>query len=183
MAGAEVFGLASIPEVAWTVADWITWPLAIGAAIYTAFLFAQAEGRDLWQSPLLPFHLVIQALMLGGAVVAGIDVVKDLGPGVGEVAIITFAAALVIDLFVTLVGELAVPHASEVAARAAHEIKSGRYSGLFWGGSVVVGHLVPVALLWVGGGAAIALAAVFATVGLYFYEHAFVMAPQEIANS
>jgi ferredoxin len=37
---------------------WVGFPLAVGVAAYTAFLFAQAEGRDLWQSPLLPVHLV-----------------------------------------------------------------------------------------------------------------------------
>ena len=36
-------------------------PLAAMTAIYTAFLFAQAKARDLWQSPLLPPHLVVQA--------------------------------------------------------------------------------------------------------------------------
>ena len=29
-------------------------PLAVAAAVYTAYLFAQAKARDLWQSPLLP---------------------------------------------------------------------------------------------------------------------------------
>ena len=33
-------------------------PLAILTAIYTAYLFAQAKARDLWQNPLLPPHLV-----------------------------------------------------------------------------------------------------------------------------
>ena len=41
---------------------WLGIILAVGVAIYTAFLFGQAEGRDLWQSPLLPFHLLVQAL-------------------------------------------------------------------------------------------------------------------------
>ena len=40
--------------------------LGAGAAGYTAFLFAQCEGRDLWQNTswLLP-HLLLQAVMLG----------------------------------------------------------------------------------------------------------------------
>jgi Ni/Fe-hydrogenase subunit HybB-like protein len=32
-------------------------PLAVGTAAYTAYLFAQAQARDRWQSPLLPAHL------------------------------------------------------------------------------------------------------------------------------
>jgi hypothetical protein len=51
-------------------ADAARWPLAVlGAATagYTALLFRQCEGRDLWQNTalLLP-HLLVQAVMLGG---------------------------------------------------------------------------------------------------------------------
>ncbi|HZV27595.1 MAG TPA: 4Fe-4S dicluster domain-containing protein, partial [Acidothermaceae bacterium] len=43
-------------------------PLAILSAIYTAYLFAQAKARDLWQNPLLPAHLLVQALLAGASV-------------------------------------------------------------------------------------------------------------------
>ncbi len=42
-------------------------PLALLTAIYTAFLFQQCEGRDLWQSKLMPWHMGVQAVMAGGA--------------------------------------------------------------------------------------------------------------------
>ena len=42
-------------------------PLATAAAVYTAYLFAQAKARDLWQSPLLPPHLAVQAALAGAA--------------------------------------------------------------------------------------------------------------------
>ena len=32
-------------------------------AVYTAYLFAQAKARDLWQNPLLPPHFVVQAVL------------------------------------------------------------------------------------------------------------------------
>ena len=35
------------------------------AAVYTAWLFAQAKARDLWQSPLLPPQLLVQAVASG----------------------------------------------------------------------------------------------------------------------
>ena len=47
-------------------------PLAVMAAVYTAYLFAQAKARDLWQSPLLPPHLLVQAVLLGAAVTAAL---------------------------------------------------------------------------------------------------------------
>ncbi len=43
-------------------------PLALLTAIYTAFLFQQCEGRDLWQSRLMPWHMGVQAVMAGGGV-------------------------------------------------------------------------------------------------------------------
>ena len=42
-------------------------PLSVLTAVYTAYLFAQATARDLWQNPLLPSHLFIQALLAGSA--------------------------------------------------------------------------------------------------------------------
>ncbi|MFO7567054.1 MAG: 4Fe-4S dicluster domain-containing protein [Enhygromyxa sp.] len=177
-------GAFAVPEPARAALAWTTLPLAIGTAIYTAFLFAQAEGRDLWQSPLLPAHLIVQATMVGAGSLLGLGAFVELDPDLLAAARIGFGVGLGIDLFMILVGELGVPHASEVAARAAREIRHGRHAKRFWWGAMGLGHLVPLALLALPG-VAIAglLAAVAAIVGLYAYEHAFVMAPQEIPNS
>ncbi len=157
--------------------------LAVGAAIYTAFLFGQAEGRDLWQSPLLPFHLFVQAAMIGAAALLLIGVGVDLSAELTAVVRWTFGVALAVDLFVTLLGEFGMPHASEVAAQAAHAISHGKYARMFWGGAIVLGHAVPLSLLAISGPLPAALAALCAGVGLYCFEHAFVMAPQEVPNS
>ena len=46
-------------------------------AAYTGLLFGQAEGRDLWQSPLLFWHLAVQAVMVGaGALILLLPVVE-----------------------------------------------------------------------------------------------------------
>ncbi len=163
---------------------WLGLPLAIGVAIYTAFLFAQAEGRDLWQSPLLPFHLIVQALMAGSGAILILNAF-GVAAEMGRVALLTFIVALLLDLFLTLFGEFGMPHASEVAARAAHDISHGRYRTHFWWGSIALGHVIPLLLvLFVSGRPFVgAVAAVCAIVGLYLYEYAFVMAPQEIPNS
>ncbi|MCA9920954.1 MAG: polysulfide reductase NrfD, partial [Anaerolineales bacterium] len=167
---------------------WIGLPFAVGTAVYTAFLFAQAEGRDLWQSPLLPFHLVVQAFMMGSAVVSLMDLFIAMPTALSRVAATTFATALIVDLFITLIGEFSVPHASEVAAKAAHEISHGRYKNHFWVGSIIIGHLFPLALLLAARGVTfgsllLAVAALSAIIGLYLFEYAFVMAPQEIPNN
>ena len=46
---------------------WAGVPLAVLCAVYTAWLFAQAKARDLWQSPLLPPLLLVQAVLAGAS--------------------------------------------------------------------------------------------------------------------
>lgn len=157
--------------------------LGVGAAIYTAFLFGQAEGRDLWQSPLLPGHLLIQAVMAGAASLLLLGAVVDLPADLATLSRWTLGLTLVADLFVTLLGEFGMPHASEVAAQAAHSISHGRYKNLFWGGAVALGHAAPLLLLATGLPVLAGVAAACTIVGLYAFEHAFVMAPQDIPNS
>jgi formate-dependent nitrite reductase membrane component NrfD/ferredoxin len=184
-------GLLS-PELATSARPFFLWlglPFAIGSAVYTAFLFAQAEGRDLWQSPLLPIHLVIQAFMMGSASLLVVGAFVNVPFELVTLSVNVFFASLIVDLFVTLVGEFSIPHASEVAAQAAHDITHGRYKNHFWLGSIVLGHVVPLVLLlatFFGMAEAVTLgtiAALCAMIGLYLFEYAFVMAPQDIPNS
>jgi len=180
--GAEIAAwmgwIADVPRAALAL---LTAPLAAAGAVYTAFLLAQAEGRDLWQSPLLPTHLLIEAAIAGSAALLVI------GPALGEPLPALARTVLVVALFADLaalgLGELAIPHASTVAARAAREIVKGRYARMFWGGAIGLGHIAALALLAVGHPVASALAGVCALIGLYLYEFAFVMAPQQIPNS
>jgi len=162
---------------------WAGLPLAAGTAAYTAFLFGQAEGRDLWQSTLLPFHLLVQAVMAGTALLLLVATVLTLPDALLHTTRIAFAAALILDLLLTVGGEFGMPHASEAAAQAAHLIRHGRYKDYFWLWSVATGHVIPLALLAVGHPLAGGLAGLLCLAGLYCYEYAFVMAPQEIPNS
>jgi len=174
----------SLPEGMRSLLLWITVPLAVGAAIYTAFLFGQAEGRDLWQSTLLPVHLIVQAFMMGAAMMLIIMAFVEVPEDLQMLSKVTFVVALVLDLVVTLLGEFGMPHASEVAARAAHMITHGYYRRHFWIGNILVGHVLPLALLLFSGTPAmLAIAGILSIIGLYLYEYAFVMAPQRIPNS
>ncbi len=64
-------GLSVIPLGAGDVAEQVIGGFAlagaVGTACYTAFLFAQAKARDLWQSPMLLPHLAVQAALVGAA--------------------------------------------------------------------------------------------------------------------
>ncbi len=162
---------------------WIGAPLALGTAVYTAFLFGQAEGRDLWQSTLLPAHLIVQALMAGSAVMLLLGIAVDLPADIADLSATVFFGTVVFDLIMVVAGEFGMPHASEAAASAAHEISHGRYRTMYRFGVLVMGHVLPLLLWAVGGSIATVVAAAAALVGLYLYEYAFVMAPQEVPNS
>jgi formate-dependent nitrite reductase membrane component NrfD len=189
--GAVLLGLLPFPiaNLSRPFVLFVGFVFAVGSAVYTAFLFGQAEGRDMWQSTLLPFHLLVQAVMAGAGMLllVGFFVSIPRPMVIGLTWIFGFSLAL--DLFITLFGEFGMPHASEPAARAAHVIRAGRYRRYFWWGSLGLGHTLPLIILLVsaftGSLAFIPLVvAVLATLaGLYLFEYAFVMAPQEIPNS
>ncbi len=168
---------------------WLGIPLAVMAAIYTAFLFAQAEGRDLWQSPLLPAHLLVQALMVGAGTLLLMAPFMAMPAEFLTLLGWLFAGGLALDLFMLLLGEFGIPHASEVAARAAHDISHGRYRRHFWQGAIGLGHVAPLALIALAllapalAAPFLAVAGLAAIAGLYAFEYAFVMAPQHVPNS
>jgi formate-dependent nitrite reductase membrane component NrfD len=145
-------------------------PLAIMTAVYTAYLFAQAKARDLWQNPLLPPHFLVQAVLAGAAVL--IPVAAALQPeAVGPLRQIVAGAAIVHLLMVA--GESTLPHGTAHARQAAWQMTHGAYRSVFWSGIVfgAAAALTP----WIGvAGAAAGL------IGLLAYEHAYVQAGQSV---
>ncbi|MFK7807015.1 MAG: 4Fe-4S dicluster domain-containing protein, partial [Saprospiraceae bacterium] len=62
-----------------SVLMWMTAVVASIVAIYTAFLFAQAKGRDFWQSPTLSIHMLLHSFLAGSAVFAILALFMDTG--------------------------------------------------------------------------------------------------------
>jgi Fe-S-cluster-containing dehydrogenase component/formate-dependent nitrite reductase membrane component NrfD len=145
-------------------------PLAVLAAVYTAYLFAQAKARDLWQSPLLPPHLAVQAVLAGAAALLILDAALDAGAR-GELGWILAGAALAHLLMVA--GEVTLAHPTAHARLAAWEMTRGRYAGWFRSGLVFAacGLVAPLIGAWAG---PLALA------GLLAHEHAYVQAGQAV---
>ncbi len=177
---AAVLGFSSITAI-------LLWPTVLvgfAAAVYTAFLFGQCEGRDLWQTPLLPAHLFVQALMCGSAVLA---LLPD-GVGGSDAARAFAVPALIITLalhVIMMLGEMAMPHTTDNSRYAARLITHGPFSGAFWAGAIGAGGILPLLIMLVAPGNAIAdgVAAVFALAGLLIFEWCFVMAGQSVPNS
>ena len=152
---------------------WAGLPLAVLCAIYTAWLFAQAKARDLWQSPLLPPQLLVQAAASGAA--ALLVAAASLEPAaVRPLAQITALATLVHLLLVA--GEATITHPTAHARLAAREMTHGRYR-LYFRTGMALQALGLVAALGLPTGV---LMAPFVLAGLLAYEHAFVQAGQAV---
>ena len=164
-------------------------PLSLLTAVYTAYLFAQAKARDMWQNPLLPPHLLVQALLLGAVVLclSRLFGVSSLTDSVFWV----FALSVPTHLLFVL-GEITLTHPTTHARLAVHEMVWGRYRKTFWlgmafnliavaglglialerTGVITSGRTAIIYLVW----ASIPLSAV----GLAFHEHAYVQAGQSV---
>jgi formate-dependent nitrite reductase membrane component NrfD len=153
--------------------------LAGATAGYSAFLFAQAEGRDFWQSPLLLPQLLLAAMVAGAASLIIVAAVIRVGTDALEVLRLVLGPMLALAGLV-LVAELGVPHGNVEAVAAARLLTRGAFRARFWGGVVVLGLLFPLALLQVGAGPA---AAALALAGLWIYEDVWVKAGQSVPLS
>ena len=165
------------------VTSLLLWPtVVVGflAAVYTAFLFGQCEGRDLWQTPLLPVHLLVQAFLCGAAVLSFLP--ERLGGSVQTVRV-SLLGSVALHLII-VAAEFLMPHSTDNSAYAARLITHGSFRGWFWFGAIIVGCLVPIVLLTSGASLlGNGIAAVMALLGLLAFEWCFVMAGQSVPNS
>ena len=151
-------------------------------AIYTAFLFAQAKGRDFWQSPMLGLHMILHSLMSGLSVFLIAHFFLKINVGLTSLLVFMTIAALAFHL-ITLAIELTTTHSTEAAHKVVTMITKGEYSTLFWFGMIFFGNVVPILLLFAGKLWAFGLAGILIFIGLYVAQHIWVKAPQQIPLS
>jgi len=200
----SAFGAASSAWLAcvwfgWDAAQlplaWATLILCLPTAVYTAFLFAQAKGRDLWQSPLAPLHMLVHAAIAGGAATFLVEFALQFLPhepagllsafdslallGLAQVCLV---GGLVTDLLLAW-AETALPHSTAAATRAAQLMHTGALARRFWIGFVacallavlLLGPLAGLDLWWVAVPAAL--------VSLVARNDVWVRAPQMVPMS
>jgi Fe-S-cluster-containing dehydrogenase component len=166
--------LALAGRAEWTIGlAWAGVPLAVLAAVYTAWLFAQAKARDLWQSPLLPPQLLVQAAASGAAALA--LVAPSVEPVVTRLLGVAGGLAILAHLLL-VAGEATITHPTAHARLAASEMTRGRY-GHYFRASVLLQAAGAVAMLASPEGI---LPPLLALAGLLAYEHAFVQAGQAV---
>jgi Fe-S-cluster-containing dehydrogenase component/formate-dependent nitrite reductase membrane component NrfD len=161
--GAQWFGMETLV----TALRWVNAVLGIGVAGYTALLFAQCEGRDLWQSKLLLPHLLVQALLCGAVVLLAFHATSI------ALLVIATTALLVHGVF------------AEVERRKKHDTDNARQAAAFlgivrWGGIPAFGFGIwfgVIAMLFT-----MTLAPGFIAfpvlLGLYVYKYAYIRAAQ-----
>jgi Fe-S-cluster-containing dehydrogenase component/formate-dependent nitrite reductase membrane component NrfD len=125
------------------------------SAGYSAFLFAQAKGRDLWQSPLFLWHLLVQAIVAGAAIVLLLAMLDgyphiadtgDGGRGIIRAANLLLVGGVLLSMAMVL-GELLMTPFSADVHYAARMILRGRLRNVFWTGVVALGTAAPAGLL------------------------------------
>ena len=155
-------------SAAWLVAGWLDYEpglailavpvllVAILATSYTGFLFAQGLGRDLWQGPIASVDLLLQSGIAGAAIlmlvaeffgfqrlVSGGDVALSHRPILGFFLGLSLAGHLLVLFF----EHLLTPSPTRHHELATETFIRGPYASLFWGGAIVAGGLLPLAVL------------------------------------
>ncbi|HXV84672.1 MAG TPA: NrfD/PsrC family molybdoenzyme membrane anchor subunit, partial [Candidatus Binatia bacterium] len=164
------------------ISAWIVWPtalFAIASAGYSAFLFAQARGRDFWQSPLLFWHLLVQAITAGAAVLLLVGTLI----GISAPMFYWLGNLLVISLFAGLAmifGEHFLKHGNEEVARGAHLLLKGALRRQFWICVVLLGAVAPIVLMLWPTPSLLPniIACVLVLAGLWMYENLWIQAGQ-----
>jgi formate-dependent nitrite reductase membrane component NrfD/ferredoxin len=169
------------------VADVLLWPtaaLAVPTAVYTAFLLRQARGRDLWQSPLLPAHFALEAVMAGFATLYIAGAVGDLPDGVLDHVRTGVLVSLGLHIGL-IVSTVAVPHGTAHARAAVANLLRGGQSVAYRSSLV----LETAALLLAAAGTVadatplVLVAGAVALVGLVLYGHAYIQAGQSVPQA
>ena len=155
--------------------------MAVIVSVYTAFLFAQAKGRDFWQNPMLALHMLVHTFMAGGAFFGIMSLFTSSGTNWMPFLSTIMMVGIGINL-VTVLLEIVTPHPTEDAKKTVEMIVKGRYRQMFWGGVLVIGNLLPLLALVFGGSGApvLAFTGIAVLVGIYITERIWVEAPQRI---
>ncbi|MGI8577737.1 MAG: 4Fe-4S dicluster domain-containing protein [Nocardioidaceae bacterium] len=161
-------------------------PVAVMAAGYTAFLFGQAEGRDLWQSRWMFPHLIAQALMAGAGALAALTLWTRQAPNQAALIARVLVVTTVVQIVISLV-ELFGQHATKGAAHGARIVGRGRYAPIYWSLTVGLGVVITAfaAIGWDGdaGQRFVAFAGLLAQISVLSFEFIFVRAGQEVPLS
>ncbi len=127
---------------------------AVGASIlvmiYTGFVLSPSPAIPFWNSAFFPVIFFVYSLL------AGVDILilaSPLlpGPGIDLMTMEKFQYYLVLSCLVLVLSHFSVMSSSAVAARESIQLLTrGRWAGLFLGGVIGVGLVLPLLIAWPG---------------------------------
>ena len=159
----------------WVLLDFLTSIFAILGASYTAFLFAQAKARDLWQNPYTnAIHMLIHAMLAGSTITLYIS--KE------PINLLTNIILIFICLnLIFIIKEIFLHHNTSDTKRAVNLMLRGYYSKYFFTG-IILGNIIPITIILINPSLLI-IASTFATLGIFFTEFVRIRVPQLIPLS
>ncbi len=119
---------------------------AVLVATYTAVLLGQAPGKDFWNSGVLPVMFLAGGLASGLALVilvAALKGMSDVTPLLGKYV----AGLLVLELGLVVLELVSLYNGDGDSIETARMLVSGHFSVAFWGLQIVLGAIVPIAIL------------------------------------
>ena len=160
--------------------NWLWGPcavLAVLGAVYTAFLFAQARARDLWQTSVQSaIHMFIHAVMAGSVVL--MFIAPEMVTVFKDILLWAVLANIII-----MAKEIFMPHNIPDTKKAIQLMTKGYYSKYLWGG-IIIGSVAPIVMLNAASGSAIVLVAGgCALFGILLTEYVRIRVPQLIPLS
>ena len=171
-------GMSGLHE-AQGILRWLALPLALFSSGYSAFLFAQCKGRDLWLEKGFFAALTLRAAFLGAAFAGMLPREPGSGP---ELGFLTFGLSLLV------LGQILVARASGAGPeeeRRARAILFARPELNFSLTLLFLAVLMSLAGLFMDQTSALLglTTLVLACMGLFVFERAWILAGQEPANS
>jgi len=165
-----------------SAALWVNALFAVMTAVYTAFLFAQAKGRDFWQSPTLAIHMFIHSLMAGAAIFVISSFIMDVELDWLSILKRVLLISVIVNLLTMLI-EFSMTHPTVASKRTIESIIKGKYRLPFLLYVIVLGNIVPLLFLSINSITALLIVPFFILLGLWFTEKIWVEAPQNIPLS
>ena len=155
---------------------------AIITAMYTAFLFKQAKGRDLWQSPLSALHMLTHSIMAGSSLFILLSLFISFQAAFLAFIQLAFVISISINLLIILFEFKILKHTAD-SKKALHLIANGRYKTQFWFIAITIGNIIPLGLVFTDISLLSQLGSVFCLTGIFVTQHLWVEAPQRIPLS
>ena len=155
----------------WSSASWVaqsgnvlTLAGMVILLLYKGFVYASSKGVPFWSSPILPALYVAYALRGGAAILLLVVLFKGNGFDGADLSLLELwigVSAAVMILFYLAV----MSGANPVARRSVKELLGGRVALAFYGGTLIIGLIVPIGIGLLGLTTALSFGA-FAAVGL-----------------